>query len=87
MDAGISNLFEDLDAGISNWLSGGKYVTVTFAVRVTVTGTAGYAPLIVNRARLHDLYNPAEVSWSNPVTHHTYIESIYLPLIAKSPHR
>lgn len=65
-------------------LAAGEPATVTFAVRVAVQGTAGFAPALANRACVH---RPGEglagCQWSNEVVHYTYLRQVYLPLLVR----
>ncbi|MDY7076912.1 MAG: SBBP repeat-containing protein [Chloroflexota bacterium] len=59
--------------------------TVSFAVRVEVMGTVGFAPRIVNRACVYPVGGGlADCEWSNQVRNFTYLWSTYLPLVMKS---
>jgi hypothetical protein len=59
--------------------------TVTFAVRVGISGTVGYAPVIANRACVHPVDGGlADCGWSNEVRSYTYAWSIYLPLALRN---
>jgi len=58
--------------------------TVTFAVRVGVTGTVGLAPSIINRACVYPVGEGlAECMWSNEVHSYTYVWPICLPLVLR----
>lgn len=61
-----------------------SYGTVSFAVRVAVTGTVSSAPIIANRACLRPP-GSAETAcdWSEEVRHFTYVWPFYLPLIRR----
>lgn len=61
-------------------------VTVSFAVRVVVTGTADLSPLIANRACVHPTgAGLADCLWSNEVWNFTYVWAACLPIILHSP--
>jgi hypothetical protein len=65
-------------------LSSGVPQTVTFGVRVEVTGTAEHAPVIVNRACIHPPDSGmADCEWSNEVVNFTYVWPVYLPLVTR----
>lgn len=65
-------------------LTAGELETVTFAVRVGVMGTVGFAPLITNRACIHPVGGDlADCEWSNEVRSYTYVWPIYLPLVLR----
>jgi hypothetical protein len=55
-------------------------VTVSFAVRVEVTGTQQSAPIITNRAYLEADTSAILPQWSNEVRTLTYVHRAYLPL-------
>jgi hypothetical protein len=59
--------------------------TVTFAVRVGIAGTVGYAPVIKNQACV---YPPGgglpDCEWSNEVRSYTYVWHIHLPLVVRT---
>jgi hypothetical protein len=60
-------------------------VTVSFAVRVEVTGTTELAPLIVNRGCIYPAGGGlADCEWSNEVRSFTYVWPVYLPLIVRN---
>jgi len=60
-------------------------VTVSFAVRVEIMGTVGFAPLVVNRACVHPVESSlAECLWSNEVWSLTYARLTYLPVILRN---
>lgn len=60
-------------------------VTVTFAVRVEVTGTATTAHRIVNRACARPPgAGLVDCTWSNEVVNYTYLRSVYLPLMLRN---
>jgi hypothetical protein len=56
--------------------------TITFAVRVAVTGTAGLAPTIINRACARLLGSTASAcQWSNQVLNFSYVWPVYMPVV------
>ncbi|MBL7064127.1 MAG: carboxypeptidase regulatory-like domain-containing protein [Anaerolineae bacterium] len=58
--------------------------TVSFSVQVEITGTADFAPLILNRACVHPVDGGlADCEWSNEVWNFTYVWPIYLPLVLR----
>jgi hypothetical protein len=66
-------------------LVAGVPATVSFAVRVDITGTAETAPLIQNRACLRPEGSGLdECIWSNLVTNYTYVWPVYLPLVIRA---
>ena len=67
----------DLTAAVSQ--------TVSFAVSVTVAGTAHFAPIITNRACIYRLDRGMEdCEWSKDVWVFTYARMIHLPLVMRS---
>nr|HID12517.1 hypothetical protein [Anaerolineae bacterium] len=57
-------------------------MTVTFAVRVEITGTADSAPLIVNRACVHPVDGGlANCEWSNETWNFTYVWPMKIHLL------
>ena len=62
-------------------MTAGEPVTVTFAMEVQVMGTVGFAPTIINQARIcqGDI-----CQWSNQTTNFTYIQKVYLPLVVRA---
>lgn len=59
-------------------------VTISFVARVEVAGTAGFAPLIVNRACVHPPGSGlADCTWSNQVHTYTYAWLLYLPVVLR----
>ena len=58
--------------------------TVTFRVRVGITGTVGFAPRIVNHACVYPAGGDLSAcEWSNETTNYTGPWSVYLPLIMR----
>ena len=58
--------------------------TVSFSVQVEITGTADFAPLILNRACVHPVDGGlADCEWSNEVWNFTCVWPIYLPLVLR----
>jgi len=58
--------------------------TVTFSARVAVTGTVGFAPIIVNRACVRQQGSGMDAcEWSNEVQNLTYALLMYLPFISR----
>ncbi|HOU11956.1 MAG TPA: carboxypeptidase regulatory-like domain-containing protein [Anaerolineae bacterium] len=58
---------------------------ITFAVRVGITGTAGFAPPIVNRACIFPTGQSTELcEWSNTTRNSTYLWKVYLPLVMRN---
>lgn len=75
--------FTDVISGTTA-LSAANSTTITFAVRVEVTGTAEFAPLIVNRACVYPAGGGlTDCDWSNEVFNFTYTWPIYLPLVSQ----
>jgi uncharacterized repeat protein (TIGR01451 family) len=67
----------DLTAAVSQ--------TVSFAVSVTVAGTASFAPLIRNEACIYGLdLGIEDCEWSKEVWVFTYARTIHLPLVMRS---
>ncbi len=67
----------DLSAAVSQ--------TVSFAVSVTVAGTANFAPLITNKACIYGLDRGMEdCEWSKEAWIFTYARTIHLPLVMRS---
>ncbi len=65
-------------------LTASTTATVTFAVQVEITGTASFAPPIVNRACTHPTDGGlTQCEWSNVVSNITYLRLLYLPWITK----
>jgi WD40 repeat protein len=65
-------------------MTAAKPLTISFAVRVKVTGTLGFAPSIVNQACFYPFGGTLEgCIWSNEVHSFTYAWSVYLPLVVK----
>ena len=65
-------------------LTPGEPATVTFAVRVNVIGTAGLAPIIINRACVYPVGGGlVDCEWSNEVFNYTYAWSVYLPVVLR----
>ncbi len=59
-------------------------LTVTFQARVEVTGTADWAPRIVNRACAHPPGSGLSAcEWSDETINYTYVWPIYLPLVMR----
>ena len=62
-------------------LGAGVPQSVTFGVRVEVTGTAHLAPVVRNRACLHPPDGElADCRWTNEIVNFTYVRSLYLPM-------
>ncbi len=62
----------------------GVPLTVTFAVRVGITGTPQASPLIINRACVRPVGSGMDAcTWSNVVRTFTYMHRLYLPLILR----
>ncbi|MFP4344889.1 MAG: LVIVD repeat-containing protein, partial [Anaerolineales bacterium] len=59
-------------------------VTVSFAVRVEVTGTQQSAPIITNRAYMEADTSYILAQWSNEVRTFTYAHRVYLPLTLRA---
>jgi hypothetical protein len=60
-------------------------LTVSFAVRVEVSGTVDFSPLISNRACVHPVGSGlADCLWSNEVWSFTYVWATYLPLVLRN---
>jgi hypothetical protein len=67
----------DLTAAVSQ--------TVSFAVSVTVAGTAHFAPIITNKACIYGLdLGMEDCEWSKEVWVFTYARVIHLPLVMRS---
>lgn len=65
-------------------LSAAVSTTISFAVSVEVTGTAEFAPLIVNRACVYPAGGGlTDCDWSNEVFNFTYIWPVYLPIVRR----
>ncbi len=65
-------------------LAAGVPLTLSFAVQVRVAGTAGFAPVIANRACVYPEGGGVEdCQWSNLVVHYTYAWPIYLPVVIR----
>ena len=59
--------------------------TVSFAVRVEITGTVDFAPLITNRACVYpEGSGLADCLWSNEVWKFTYVWPTYLPAVLRN---
>lgn len=60
-------------------------LTVSFAVRVEVTGTADFAPLITNRACVYSIGGElANCLWSNELWNFTFAWTNYLPIVLRN---
>jgi hypothetical protein len=59
--------------------------SLSFAVQMQIAGTAGFAPIITNRACIHlPGEDVADCEWSNEVHSFTYAQSVYLPLVLRN---
>ena len=59
--------------------------TVSFSVRVEVTGTVDLAPIIVNQACVHPVgAELGDCAWSNQIINFSYVWPVYLPLLSRS---
>ncbi len=57
-------------------------VTITFATRAAITGTAGFAPRILNRACVYPFGGSLNAcEWSEQTVNNTVLHAVYLPLI------
>jgi hypothetical protein len=65
-------------------VSAGQPLTVSFTVQVEMMGTAGFAPVIANRACVYPAGGGLpDCQWSNRVVHYTYSWPVYLPVIRR----
>jgi hypothetical protein len=62
----------------------GEPFSVTFAVASDVTGSAGFAPQITNRACVYPTGEKLEACvWSNEVRTFSFARTVYLPLLVR----
>ncbi|RLB88558.1 MAG: hypothetical protein DRH10_07400 [Deltaproteobacteria bacterium] len=75
------------DAGVISGtlnLAANTPLSLTFAVRVGVSGTVRFSPPIVNRACVYPVGGGLDdCEWSNEVRHPTYLWYLYLPLVTR----
>lgn len=86
LDAPMDVAYDPVANAISGTLSmiATEPLTVSFVVRVGITGTLGFAPPIVNRACFYPFGAPLDdCVWSNEVRSPTYIWPVYLPLVIR----